>query len=86
MTQRRPPDYEYAFMVETVTIQPGIADATADEVSHTIVGTFAPLVGKLGTNLPQLAGGGWQVVSHDLTRIDRHLILTFVIRRSSPRK
>ena len=75
--------YEYSFIVNTLTIKPGMADQTSNEVSQELgkaLLSFAlPL--KQAANIPP---GGWDVISHDVTRIDRHLVVTFLLRRKIP--
>jgi hypothetical protein len=74
---------EYGFIVRTVEIKPGLADATTDEVSRMLTAGMVPLVQDIEKSLPKLPPGDWRVLSHNLTRIDRHLILTFLISRES---
>lgn len=75
--------FEYGFIVKTVEIRAGLADATSNEVSRMLSIGLVPLARDISNSLPNLPPGGWKVLSHDLTRIDRHLILTFLICRES---
>jgi len=74
---------ELGFIVRTVEIRPGLADATTDEVSQMLTTGLYQIVQEVEKSLPSLPPGGWRVLSHNLTRIDRHLILTFLISRES---
>jgi hypothetical protein len=74
---------EYGFIVKTVEIRPGLADATSNEVSQMLSSGLGPLAQDISKSLLNLPPGGWRVLSHNLTRIDRHLILTFLICRES---
>jgi len=74
---------EYAFMVNTFPILPEIADATDREISQSIGGVLGPLGTQLSKAIPEFQGGGWEIVSHDLTRIDFHLAVTLLLRRES---
>ena len=73
--------YEYSVMVQPIELKAGAADATGDELTVSLGNTMLPLVGKLGEYAEKLPPGGWELVSHDLTRIDRHLLLSFLLRR-----
>ena len=80
--------YEYSMIVTTGQLNPGAADATAEELSQSVAPQLGSLVQKVGKNLANFPGnapankqGGWEIVSHDITRIDRHLLTTFLIRR-----
>ena len=75
---------EYAFLTTSITISQEIADATGGEVSRSIGGALGPFGEELGRALPEFQGGGWEVVSHDLTRIDFHLVVSLLLRRESP--
>ncbi|MDA0988165.1 MAG: hypothetical protein O2783_03320 [Chloroflexi bacterium] len=74
-------DYEYGFLVETIEVKDEIADATADELRQGFASGLAGLAHKISTMVPTLPRSGFEVVSHDLTKIDRHLILSVLIRR-----
>ncbi len=72
---------QYAFMIETAELKAGAADATSDEISQSLGLGLGNIGEKITKALPTLPPGGWQVVSHDITRIDRHLVVTILIRR-----
>lgn len=73
--------FEYGMMVETGELKPGMADATAGEVSRSLTLGLGNIVQKASKGLETLEGGGWVIVSHDLTRIERHLVLSLLVRR-----
>jgi len=72
---------EYAFLVTTLTLTPGLADATSAEVSKGLGTALGPFGEQLAKSVPSFQGGGFEIVSHDLTRIDRHLVVTLLLRR-----
>ena len=74
-------EYEYTFLVETVAITPGIADLSPDEFSQELATGLGHLGQSMTKSIPTLPKGGWEIVSHSVTRIDRHLTATFLIRR-----
>ena len=72
---------EYCTMVQTITLKPGLADATSNEVSQGIAVGLNNIVQKVTKGMQKLQGGGWEMVSHQLTRIDRHLVVSFLLYR-----
>ena len=76
------PKYEYGFIVNTLELKIGLADATSEEVSQGMALALSDLAKSLSKAVQTAPQGPWEIVSHDLTRIDRHLIVTFLSRRS----
>ena len=74
---------EYGFMVQTAEIRPGLADSSSDEVAQGLAVVLNPLSQKISKALPRLSPGDWEIISHDITRIDRHLIVTFLLCRNT---
>lgn len=72
---------ECSFMVQTLQLQPGLADATGNEVSEGLASQLQELVQTVNKSSKSFLGGGWEIASHDLTRIDRHLIVSFLLSR-----
>jgi len=72
---------EYGIMVQTIEIKPVIADATANEVSQYFTAGLNQIVQKASKGLNSFKGGSWSVVSHDLTKIDHHLVLSLLIQK-----
>ena len=72
---------EYATMVQTAELKPGLADFTSDEVGQNIAVGLSQVLQKASKGLQTLQGGGWEILSHDLTRIDRHLVVSLLICR-----
>ncbi len=70
---------EYAFSALTMEIKPGLADFNDKEVSLEILKTLRPFAEGLPKTLQQIPPGNWRVISHSLTRIDRHLVLTLLL-------
>lgn len=73
--------YKYAFIVNTLEIKAPLADATSDELSQHLAIALGNLAESLTKAVPELPGSQYQIVSHCLTRIDRHLVLTVLTRR-----
>ena len=74
---------EYGIFVKTIELKQRLADATADEVSEGLAGGLGNYLKNLPKMLESFEGGGWKTVSHNLTRIDRHLVLSLLISRGS---
>jgi len=74
--------YEYGMMVETGALRADFWDASSEQVSAGLAQSLGKIADKVGKALPKFQGGGWEVISHNLTRIKRHLIVTFMIRRT----
>ncbi len=76
---------EYNMMLNTIELKPGVAEATADEISKDLTMHLGEISQGMSKATESFQGGGWEVVSHALTRIDSHLILSFLIRRDKKR-
>ena len=74
---------EYSMMVQTMQLQPGMSDATGEEVGKSLAVALGQIVKTVSTASQKLEGGGWEIVSHELTRIDRHLVVSFLLRRGT---
>jgi len=75
--------YDYGFLVQTAALNVDLADLTSDEVASSL----SPLLGQLGERISRAIraypNGPWEIVSHDITRLERHVVVTFLIRRRS---
>ena len=63
---------------------PGVADLTADELSQALGPLLGPLGGTITKAVQNYPGEPGEVVSHDVTRIDRHIVVTFLVRQGKP--
>ena len=74
--------YEYSMFVKPIVLTPGIGDATSDEVARDLSQVFARLIQDTtkALELPDFREG-WEIISHDVTRLDRHVVITFLLRR-----
>jgi hypothetical protein len=72
---------EYGIIVQTVEIKPDMQDATADEISQSMVVGLNQILQKASKGLSNLPNGKkGEIVSHSLTRIGRHLVLSILFR------
>jgi hypothetical protein len=77
-------EFEYSILHYTGTLDPlgpQIADPSNESFAAAFQHTFLHLQDRLHADLQEHRGGGWDIVSHDLIRIDRFLLVTFVVRR-----
>ncbi len=73
---------EYGFIIQTIDIKPGTEDATADELSQTMAIGLNKVVQSAAKGLSNLPGGGsGEILSHNLTRIGSHLVVSFLFHR-----
>ena len=76
---------QYATMVQVIELKPGVADFSRQEVGQGIGLEFQ----KLASRLPKMLTSGpfkgqtWEIVSHDVTRLDRWLLVTLLARKLS---
>ena len=74
-------EYEYAFVADVMELKPGLREATSEELGKNLTVALAQSGQKFATTTRTLEGGGWETISHSLTSIDKHLVLTVHMRR-----
>jgi hypothetical protein len=74
---------EYGFMVQTMDIKPDMEDSTADQLSQGMAVALNKMAQGASKGLSNLPGGGGnpEIISHNLTRIGGHLLVTFMFKR-----
>ena len=72
---------EYGMMVHSIEITPDMADQSANEFSQRLSGGLGQILNTAMNGLKTFQRGDWEIVSHSLTRVDRHLVLSLLIRR-----
>ena len=72
---------EYGVMVGSAELKPAIMMATSDQVAQTITTILNHELQKVKKALNSFQGGGWEIISHELTRIDSHVAVSFLVRR-----
>ena len=74
--------YEYGVIFETANVKPEIlATATTDELSQNLAVALGGVMDRVPERMKSFQGGGWEIISHQLTRFDRHLVVSFLLRR-----
>jgi hypothetical protein len=74
-------DIEYATLVQVGELEAKIPDMTSKEVALSVTEGLGRLVHKVTQAIKTLEGGGWEIVSHEITVISRHLIVSFLVKR-----
>jgi len=72
---------EYSTIVTTVDLKPEIYKATSEQVAQAITMSLGNVLRKTSKGIETLGGGGWHILSHQLTTIGDHLIVSFLLRR-----
>jgi len=72
---------EYATLVEVGELQEGIEDMTSKDVAVSMISGLGGLINKVSDAIKTLDGGGWEIVSHEITVISKHLIVSFLLKR-----
>jgi hypothetical protein len=74
--------YEYSMMVKAADLNPeALATANRNELSKGILGALGGAISELSKGMDTFQGGGWEIVSHQLTRFEHHLVASFLLRR-----
>jgi hypothetical protein len=73
--------YDYAAYTIGLDLKVGIEDLTADQVAATLNAIIAGAITKVTPQLETYNGGRWEIMSHDLMRLQSHLVLSFLLRR-----
>lgn len=72
---------EYTILVKTTELNSAIARATPDEVTEHLTPPLTEVGKELSQICETLLGGGWEIVSHDIARLNHHLLIAFLLRR-----
>jgi hypothetical protein len=73
--------YHYGFVIRAATLTPFLARATENEVATSLSQTLNQIMLETSHALDESPGGpGWELVSHNLIRLDNHLVVSFLVR------
>lgn len=75
--------YLYGMMTESGTLDIGIADMTSSELSASLQEELASVLIRAARMARERPDGAWEICSHSVVRIDRHLLVTFLVRRQT---
>ena len=74
-------DYDYAFMASTIAPEEDINHAPPDVVGRSIGLALGQFGRTISGAIPEFMGGGWEAISHNLTQIEQHMVVTVCLRR-----
>ena len=72
---------EYGVMAQSVDLKPEAYSASGALLAKTITESTNQILIKAAKGLQSVQGGGWEILSHQITRIGDHLIVSFLLRR-----
>lgn len=70
----------YGMAVQTIDIKPEFGKATEDEISKTMGLGLNQILQKTHKGLNEITGGKGEILSHSLTRVGNHLVLSILTR------
>ncbi|MFC1901906.1 hypothetical protein ACFLX3_03155 [Chloroflexota bacterium] len=70
----------YVTIVKTLEVPSGIPAAKTDEFDSALAKQVQEILDGLPNHLTTLYGRGWNMISHDIARIDQRLTISFIIR------
>jgi len=74
--------YEYSVMVKTTDVKSEeLATATGDKLSQIVGVVLGNTANEVSKGVESFQGGGWEIISHQLTRFDHHFVTSFLLRR-----
>ena len=73
--------YEYSVMAQGVDVPPQAVQAGRDELAQSLTFGLGKLMGQVSKGIDSLEGGGWEIVSHQLTPFGTRLVVTFLLRK-----
>ena len=74
--------YEYSIIVRTLEIKAEeLADATFDQLHLVIGAALTQTIAYVEEGLETFQGGGWELVSHELSNIADFMVVSFLLRR-----
>lgn len=73
--------FEYGTILQTINLTKQAEEALPAELAKGLGMSFARLMQKVSKGLETFQGGGWEILSHQITRIGHSLFVTFIIRR-----
>ena len=68
-------------MLQTINLTKQAEEALPAEVAKSMAVSFAKVLQSTSKGMETFQGGGWEIVSHQITRIGHTLFVTFIIRR-----
>ena len=75
---------EYSFLHYVIALEQfGLADPSDKDMSQATTRLLSAALDQFQKHLPTHKGGGWRVVSHDVSRWDRFALVPFFLEREN---
>lgn len=72
---------EYSVVVTDIDLSPDIEKVTSDQLDASLTMSLNQIVQKTSKVIQTHEGGGWEIISHELTRLGNRLVVSFLLRR-----
>ncbi len=72
--------HKYTFLVSSLELDPSVADLTPEEIQHGFNQAMGGFGQSISTSIQQVPEGPWEAVSHSVTRLENHLVITVMLR------
>ena len=72
--------YKYTFLVTNMELQPGLTELSAEELGQGLAQQFGGLGPNISQYIQQVPEGPWEAISHSVTRLDSHLVISLMLR------
>ena len=74
--------YEYSLISEVADVKlEKVATATNDEFTKNLQASLSGVIFRVTERMKAFQGGGWEIMSHQLTSLGSFLVVSFLIRR-----
>lgn len=70
-------------LVHSMPIKPDMADLSDDDLAQIMSKAMTVILVKMEDELEVQGVKSWQYLSHSLTRLDRHLLLSVLVQKNS---
>ncbi|MCJ7769548.1 MAG: hypothetical protein MUO92_03610 [Dehalococcoidales bacterium] len=72
---------EYTTVTKALVIQKDVEQLTINELQQIMTQAIAGITEEVSKALKTLDGGGWEIVSRELTKFDTKFIVSFLLKR-----
>jgi len=73
--------FEYATLVSTIGLTKKAEEATPAELAKVVSVSLGKAVATTAKGLEKLQGGGWEIISHQITPVSHTLVVSFLCKR-----
>ena len=72
--------HKYTFLVTSMELPDGIADQDSNELNQSLNEIMGQLSQPLTETVQSIPQGPWESVSHSVIQMDRHLVVSVMLR------